>query len=338
MKILYAIQGTGNGHVSRSREIVPLLKQMADVDVLISGTEHEVELPFEVNHQVSGFGFVFGNHGGINYWKTLTENNFVQFFKNIFQFPVQQYDLVINDFEPVTAWACKLKNVPCISLSHQAAVLHPKAPKTKGFDPFAWLVLRYYAPAALKFGFHFKAYADGIYPPVIRKLIRNSEPTNEGHYTCYLPAYNDEHLKHFFNHFQEVSWHVFSKRCKEKYQAGNVTFFPVDQTNFQKSFSSCTGFLCGAGFEGPAEAVYLKKKVLVVPMQGQYEQQLNAAAIHELGVPVVQHLDNKSIATVKEWILSEQQINIDLPDQTESILHEVLDAAAQKWPLQIAMS
>ena len=45
MKILYAIQGTGNGHISRARDIIPVLMQMGELDILISGTEAEVELP-----------------------------------------------------------------------------------------------------------------------------------------------------------------------------------------------------------------------------------------------------------------------------------------------------
>ena len=40
MKILFAIQGTGNGHISRAREIVPLLQQYGEVDLLVSGTEY----------------------------------------------------------------------------------------------------------------------------------------------------------------------------------------------------------------------------------------------------------------------------------------------------------
>jgi UDP:flavonoid glycosyltransferase YjiC (YdhE family) len=30
MKILYAIQGTGNGHVSRAREIIPIPKKYGE--------------------------------------------------------------------------------------------------------------------------------------------------------------------------------------------------------------------------------------------------------------------------------------------------------------------
>ena len=40
MKILYAIQGTGNGHLSRARDIIPILQKKGDVDILVSGTQH----------------------------------------------------------------------------------------------------------------------------------------------------------------------------------------------------------------------------------------------------------------------------------------------------------
>ena len=63
MKILYAIQGTGNGHLSRSMDIVPLLKQMGEVDVLVSGTQGDLSLPFQVKYVLHGFGFVFGKKG-----------------------------------------------------------------------------------------------------------------------------------------------------------------------------------------------------------------------------------------------------------------------------------
>ncbi|RYF93584.1 MAG: glycosyl transferase, partial [Chitinophagaceae bacterium] len=60
MKILYAVQGTGNGHVCRALEIIPALQQKAEVDILISGSQSEVALPFPVKYRMGGLGFVFG--------------------------------------------------------------------------------------------------------------------------------------------------------------------------------------------------------------------------------------------------------------------------------------
>ena len=51
MKILYAIQGTGNGHISVAMELIPLLKNRVDVDILISGNQVELELPFDIKYE-----------------------------------------------------------------------------------------------------------------------------------------------------------------------------------------------------------------------------------------------------------------------------------------------
>ena len=60
MKILYAIQGTGNGHVARAEEIAPLLFEYGKVDLFISGAQAEIKLPFPVKYQSKGLSFYFG--------------------------------------------------------------------------------------------------------------------------------------------------------------------------------------------------------------------------------------------------------------------------------------
>lgn len=60
MKILYGIQGTGNGHLSRAMEVVPHLQKMGDTDILISGIQGDLTLPFPIKYQFYGLGFM--NH------------------------------------------------------------------------------------------------------------------------------------------------------------------------------------------------------------------------------------------------------------------------------------
>src|ERR1043165_2895467 len=134
MKILFAIQGTGNGHLSRARDVYPELTKYGEVDVLISGIQADVDVPFPVHYRLYGLSFIFGKNGGVDIWDTAKKMKLRKLIKDIRHLPVENYDLVINDFEPVSAWACKRKNVPCISLSHQCAVLHENAPKPKESD------------------------------------------------------------------------------------------------------------------------------------------------------------------------------------------------------------
>ena len=106
MKILYAIQGTGNGHLSRARDIIPILQNIGEVDLLISGTQADIALPYPIKYRMRGLGFIFGKKGGVDLWQTLLQNNITGILREIHKVPVDDYDIVINDFEPVSAWAC----------------------------------------------------------------------------------------------------------------------------------------------------------------------------------------------------------------------------------------
>lgn len=54
MKILYAIQGTGNGHISRARDIIPILVRRGELDLLISGNEADLTPDVPVRYQFKG--------------------------------------------------------------------------------------------------------------------------------------------------------------------------------------------------------------------------------------------------------------------------------------------
>ena len=324
MKILYAIQGTGNGHLSRARDIVPILKKKAEVDILISGIQADVSLPFPVKYRLKGLSFVFGKKGGIDLLNTYLKMDTRELLKDIEKIPIQEYDLVINDFEPITAWACKQKGLQCIALSHQSAVLSKNAPKPKKKDTLGKTVLKHYAPSTEQYGFHFLKFDKNIFTPVIRQEIRNLKPINNRHYTVYLPAYDDIRLLRNLGNFKNIQWDVFSKHNKKVVKHNNITIQPINNEAFIKSLASCTGVLCGAGFETPAEALFLKKKLLVIPMKGQYEQQCNAAALKAMGVPVIKSLKEKHLPIIKDWIEYGKIIPVDYPDVTEQIINNII--------------
>ncbi|OYQ45554.1 glycosyl transferase [Flavobacterium cyanobacteriorum] len=324
MKILYAIQGTGNGHLSRALDIIPYLQQHGKVDIVVSGIQGDLKLPFEVKYPLRGLSFIFGKNGGVDMWKTLKRTNLRKFVKSVRQLPVENYDLVINDFEPVTAWACYFKNKPCIALSHQAAVLNPAYPPAESTDKMGRLILQQYAPSTEAYGFHFSGNGTTIFTPVIRGQVRGQQVTNEGHYTVYLPAYDDAKLIKRLSEYPEVNWDVFSKHNKKMLVVNNITVQPINNEEFTASMASSAGVLCGAGFETPAEALYLGKKLLVIPMKNQYEQQLNAAALKAMGVPVVKSLKPDSKPVIKDWLENGQPVPVNYPDITQEIVNKVV--------------
>ncbi|HYG38332.1 MAG TPA: glycosyltransferase family protein [Cytophagales bacterium] len=325
MKILYAIQGTGNGHLSRARDIIPILQKKGELDLLVSGIQADVTLPYPVKYKFGGLSFIFGKKGGVDLKETFKRSDFSQLISEIKQVPVEEYDLVINDFEPVTAWACLLKRKECISLSHQAAVLHKHAPKPKQYDLFGKTILKNYAPVTAKYGFHFQEYGKNIFTPVIRKEIRDIKPENHGHYTVYLPAYSDKKIIKILSEFKDIQWWVFSKHNKEVYVEDNIMICPINNETFIKSMATAEGILCGAGFETPAEALFLNKKLLVIPMKNQFEQQCNAAALKTMGIPVIKSLKKKHIPIIEEWIKSEDRIEVNYPDTTEKIIDTIFE-------------
>ncbi|WP_417800400.1 glycosyltransferase family protein [Tenacibaculum sp.] len=323
MKILYAFQGTGNGHASRALEIIPYLQRRGDVDVLVSGSQYEIGLPFDIKYKLHGLGFVFGKKGGIDLINTLKDLNLKKVYKEIKTLPVKEYDLVINDFEPISAWACLFRNVPIISLSNQNALLNEKNSAFKRFR-LERLIIKYYAPAKNKFGFHFKTHSSSTFLPIIRKEIRYRNITNKGHYTVYLPSYSDEKIIKVLSSIKDIKWQVFSKKTKEHQFFHNITILPINDDAFIRSMASAKGIVCGAGFATPTEALYLRKKLLVIPMKNQYEQQCNAVSLKEMGVTVVKKLSKKQLPKIEKWINTNKVVKVHYPDVTEDILDAII--------------
>jgi len=324
VKILYAIQGTGNGHLSRAEDVIPILQQYGELDLFVSGAQADIKLSYPVKYKSKGLSFFFGKSGGIDFLKTFRKNSSKDVLKEIKKFPVENYDLVINDFEPISAWACHKKEIPCVALSHQSAMLSDKTPRPKKFDPVGDWLLKNYAPANAHVGFHFDRFDSWIYTPVIRSEIRNLEVKQQEHYTVYLPSYHDRKLVPLLASIPNIRWHIFSKHAKKSYHMGKLSVYPVNKEEFAASMTSAKGILCGAGFETPAEALYLKKKLLVVPMKSQYEQHCNAAALKRLDVPVIKKMKKKNLDSIREWIESSTIVNVDYPDITADAVAEAI--------------
>ncbi|NOT76241.1 MAG: glycosyl transferase [Cyclobacteriaceae bacterium] len=314
MKILYAIQGTGNGHLSRAVDIIPELQKYGELDLFVSGAQAEIKLPYPVKYKSKGLSFYFGKSGGINFYKTFQKNSSKEVVKEINEFPVEKYDLIVNDFEPITAWAARKKEIKIVGLSHQSSLLSKKTPKPKIHDPFGEWLLRNYAPVDNYIGFHFQEYDKNIFTPVVRKAIAEAKVKDKGHYTVYLPAYDDKKLVKLLMKFPAIQWHIFSKHTKQPYHVGRISVFPVSGEDFITSVVNSTGVLCGAGFETPAEVLHLNKKLLVVPMKSQYEQKCNAVALKKMDVPVLKKVRKRSLKKIEKWLDTKQRLDVHYPE------------------------
>lgn len=325
MKILYAVQGTGNGHITRAMEIIPYLQQKGEVDLLVSGIQSDIELPFKVKYRFNGLSFIFGKKGGVDYWKTFVKLNSIELIKEIKKINLKSYDIIISDFEPVSCWAALKAKRVCIGLSNQVATLHPLAPKPSKQDMIGRMVLQNYAPTTYNYGFHFKQLDGAIFTPIIRKEVRELVPTQGEHYTVYLPSYDDLQIIKKLEKLDSVRWEVFSKHNKKEMHLDHITILPINGELFLKSMASAKGVLCNAGFGTASEALFLKKKLMVIPMKKQFEQYCNTAMLKEMGVATLQKLNSDSLPKINEWLLDDTIVEVVYPDNAEEIVNLIIE-------------
>lgn len=302
MKIFYAVQATGNGHISRAMELLPLLQQLGTVDIFLSGDNSHLELDAPVKYRSKGISLFYNCRGGLDYWKMLKAFSPVAVFREIRDLPVEKYDLVLNDFDFITSAACSRKKIPSIHFGHQASFqsVHCPRPTQKNLTG-EWL-LKNYVSATRHIGLHFQSYDDFIYPAIVKKEILEAKPTDGGHITVYLPSYCERALHELLTNYPDTPFEVFSKECSSPFRSGHIRFFPVTRKGFNQSLINCHGILSGAGFETPAEALHLGKKIMAIPIRGQYEQHCNAAALRKMGVTCLPSIGPDFHHAFQHWI------------------------------------
>ena len=320
MKIFYAVQATGNGHISRAMELLPFLERYGQVDIFLSGANNSLGLDASVKYRSKGLCLFYTNSGGLNYWEIARQVAPLRVWKEVRDLPVEKYDLVINDFESITSLACMHKKVPSVNFGHQASFISPKVPRPQKQEWMGEWILRHYARATQYVGLHFNQYDDFILPPVIKRDILQAEPQDKGHVTVYLSSYSDATVRRYLQPLKEFRFQVFSKEVKKPTPDGNIVFLPVNKNAFNKSLITCKAILTGAGFETPAEALYLGKKLMVIPIRGQYEQSCNAAALQKMGVPVLKALDAGFETAFRPWMEQKRKPCLHLDYSTEAIV------------------
>ncbi|GAL19567.1 glycosyltransferase [Vibrio maritimus] len=316
MKILYGVQGTGNGHIARARAMCHALKSHdVDVDFLFSGRAKDKYFSMEQfgDYQTRrGFSFVTEN-GRVNYMKTALENSLPSFLGEVRELDVSGYDLVVNDFEPVSAWAAKRQKVPTVSISHQNAFLFDVPQKGAN-----WLddsVIQHFAPSQYQLGLHWYHFGQPILPPIVHTL--EQDVTSEDFILVYLPFENTDAIIDLLLRFARHNFVCYHPDNIENAQLENILMKPLSHESFQCDLHRCSGVIANGGFELPSEALSLGKKLLVKPLDGQFEQQSNAATLESLGL--AQSMDFLDAGVIRDWLDEKQAERVFYPDVAEGI-------------------
>jgi len=311
MRIFYGVQGTGNGHITRARVMAKEL-YAAGIDVTFQFTGRPVDKYFDMeifNGYQSRTGLTFNTEKGqVNYLKTARDAKPITFVRDVKSLDLSGYDLVISDFEPVTAWAAKSQKKPVLGIGHQYAFNH-KIPK-EGSDPIANQVIKYFAPADVGVGLHWHHFGQPILPPIIdtpempKSIIKNK-------IIVYLPFEDQNEVIRLLSPFENFDFHIYSPEpAPSKFD--HITCNPLSRAGFQKDLYDCAGIISNAGFELASESLQLGKKILAKPLHAQMEQISNAAALQQLGYGHVMHDMDSSV--IQHWLHDNHAVHITYPN------------------------
>lgn len=322
MKILYGIQGTGNGHIARSRIMAKhFAEKNIKADYLFSGREADQYFDMEIfgNYRLRR-GLTFVTNGGkINHLKTATQNNLFQCIRDIKQLDLTTYDLVITDFEPITAWAAKLKNKPCLAIGHQYAF--GKGTPISGENPVARFIMKNFAPAHVKLGLHWHPYNETILPPIIDTTIKAA--AHKQAIVVYLPFEDQSKVTELLQHFKDQRFVQYSSQLTDT-ELGHISLRKASHDGFKRDLCAAKGVICNTGFELISECLHLGLPILTKPVDGQMEQLSNAKALDDLNyATITRQLSHNCIQAWLDKPIIRDAINT--PDVAKDIVEWILE-------------
>lgn len=300
-RIIYGVAGEGFGHSSRSHLIGQrLISQGHEVKFCASGKSLAYLSRYFGNKvkEISGLSFVY-NNGSVAPFRTAK--------KNLMDYPVtrtrntrvyEQHfesfdpDIILSDFEPFSAWWAWRNNVPYLSLDHEHLLTHFKLEHNYR-DWFSRMTAEivtkcYYIEAQKYLTLNFfkvpsKSRSAMIVPPVVRPAVLDNSPTEGRHVLFYsTDASAREKLVKILNCFTSQEFVIYG--FNQNSQEGNCIFKETSTEGFLHDLASCRGVIATAGFSLLSECLHYRKRMLLLPVLGQYEQMVNAYYYEKLGL------------------------------------------------------
>jgi len=294
-KILYGVSGEGFGHAARSKEIIShLINQGHQVKVLSYDRGFFWLKNFFDTEEIFGLRLTYENNS-VKYLPTIFDNamSTPQVLKSITKIRQIMKDfkpeLVISDFEPLSAATANLHGIPLISIDNQHLLTRTEVdypPEFKKDFLAAKVVTRLMvmnAKAYLITNFFTVPIVEDrtrVLPPIVRQEVLDAEVTEGDYHLVYLTSNAEavpEKLKGLKEKF--IIYGVADKLGQDE----NLFYKPLDQTTFLADLAGAKSIVANAGLSLISEALYLGKPYLAVPAKNQFEQMLNAYYLDKLG-------------------------------------------------------
>jgi uncharacterized protein (TIGR00661 family) len=356
-KIIYAVAGEGFGHSSRSHLIGQRLLEAGHDCIFVGSQKSLVYLKQYFGERVKevfGLSFAFID-GRIDKSETLKRNLMKlpegnklndELFKKHFE-PFEP-DLVISDFEPFSAWWAWRKRVPFISIDHEHMLSHCQL-EHQGKNWFSRMTARvvtecHYVGAVAYIIVNFfdaplSVDSAVLAPPIIRPVVRSLKARAGEHILLYSTTGEDEEqLREVLCKYGGQKFYIYGFKKDLEYK--NCFFKKRSTEGFLADLAGAKGVIASAGFSLISECMYLKKKMLMLPLAGQYEQIINAHYIQKLGLGIsAEKLDEDVLALFLEELdkpmPDDERIIWPDNDNFFEILQEVLNRLHK--PISIAV-
>jgi uncharacterized protein (TIGR00661 family) len=313
-RIIYAVAGEGFGHSSRSHLTGQRFLDSGH-DVMFVGSQKSLlylkQYFGERVREIFGLSFAFEGER-IDKSETLKRNLLKlpeanrqndELFKKHFE-PFDP-ELVISDFEPFSAWWAWRKNVPFISIDHEHMLTLCKLqhPAKNWFSRLTASVVTecHYVGAVSYIILNFfeaplRIDSAVLAPPIVRPIVGALASTPGEHILMYsTTGTGRDRLREVLHKFGRQKFFVYGFDTDAEHQ--NCIFKKRSTEGFLADLAGARGVIASAGFSLISECMYLRKKMLLLPLAGQYEQIINAQYIQKLGLGIsADKLDETTIA------------------------------------------
>ncbi len=326
-KIIYAVAGEGFGHSSRSHLIGQRLIDAGHDCIFVGSRKSLLYLKQYFGprvREIFGLSFAY-EKGRIDKSETLKKNLLKlpeankqneELFRNHFE-PFEP-DMVISDFEPFSAWWAWRNRVPFISIDHEhmltlCSLEHQAKNWFSRLTASVVTECHYVGAVAYIIVNFFKAplRIDSaiLAPPIVRPIVTTLQPTQAEHILIYsTTGKGRDILQQVLHKFNRQKFYVYgfypvrepmekiSNGVNEDVEYANCIFKKRSTEGFLADLASARGVIASAGFSLISECMYLRKKMLLLPLAGQYEQMINAHYIEKLGLGISsEQLDEAAI-------------------------------------------
>ncbi len=305
MRIIYGVVGEGMGHATRSRVIIEnLLDKGHDIVIVVSGRAHGfltsklagrprvrveeihgLHLKFDGN-DLAVLDSMISNMKGAP--EGLVKN--LQVFADLLG--GFDADVVVSDFESFAwAWA-RLHRLPLISIDNMQVLNRCDHDAfTNDNASFAFRLAKFAVKSKLPGAYHYLVSSffhppvrkprTTLVPPILRPEILAAKREPGDHVLVYTTAAANADA--LLKTLQQLPFSFRAYGTGRTGLIGNVDCRAFSETGFVDDLRTARCVVAGGGYSLMGEAVHLHVPMLSIPVQGQYEQELNARYLELLG-------------------------------------------------------